>query len=158
MTMVPLIAAYFVGDREVSGSEFWSWTIGVLTLTLICRLIADRLDRERIQRELRLAGCEVLNISWAPFGRGWSGEESSRIYDVRYRTADGRQISANCKTSLFSGVYWSAGAPPTRYGDERPPSADPAVGSEPGVSCPRCGRTCSDGAKFCSYCGGEIQA
>jgi hypothetical protein len=155
-TVNPLIAIYSIGEREVSGSEFWPWTLGVLTLVLIGRVIADRLDRERIQRELHLAGCEVLDIAWAPFGRGWSGEASSRIYEVRYCTADGREISASCKTGMMPGVYSSAGAPPTHYGDERPEPAEPAVESEPGRSCPRCGSTEGGNARVCSYCGGEL--
>lgn len=69
--------------------------------------IAMRMDRERINEYLGYQGSEVLSITWEPFGRGWFGEKDSRIYLVRYKMQDGTVKEAYCKTSLFSGVYFS---------------------------------------------------
>ncbi len=154
--MLPLLAEYYINDRQVSASEFWPWAIGIGALAVFLRCIADRMDRSRIHDVLRAAGCVVLDITWTPFGRGWFGEEDSRIYEVRYRTSDGREVIANCKTSMTSGVYWSAGGPPTRYGSDEPASSAPPPEAAQGTSCPRCGRTCQPGASFCSYCGVKL--
>ena len=50
-------------------------------------------------------GGTVLYSNWSPFGRGWFGEQSDRIYGVRYLDKDGNEHEAHCKTSMWTGVY-----------------------------------------------------
>lgn len=71
------------------------------------RLLADRWDRDRIQQYVAERGGSVNDIAWQPFGRGWFGEKGDRIYEVEYTDRDGGSHSASCKTSLFSGVYFT---------------------------------------------------
>jgi hypothetical protein len=42
-----------------------------------------------------------------PFGPGWFGEKSDRIYAVRYLDKDGNEHEARCKTSMWTGVYFT---------------------------------------------------
>lgn len=65
------------------------------------------MDKARITEYVRQRGGRVVSISWAPFGRGWFGEKNDRIYEVVYHDSAGNQHWATCKTSLFSGVYWT---------------------------------------------------
>ena len=71
------------------------------------RLLADRWDRERIQHYVAERGGSVNDITWQPLGRGWLGEKGDRIYKVDYTDGDGASHSASCKTSMFSGVYFT---------------------------------------------------
>jgi hypothetical protein len=80
---------------------------GVAALAIILRLVAGSMDRTRIAAYVRDRGGRVLDCRWTPFGRGWFGEKSDRIYTVRYVDADGAEHRATCKTSLFTGVYWT---------------------------------------------------
>jgi len=93
-------------------------------LAIGVRLVAGGQDRERIRDEVRKRGGEVIDITWSPMGKGWWGEKSDRIYTVEYRDASGMHRRAWCKTSMFTGVYFS----PI---DEEPglPAA-PALGGE----------------------------
>ena len=74
---------------------------------LLIRIVADRMDRARIADYVRGQGGELRSIRWSPFGRGWLGEKSDRIYEVDYADREGRTHHATCKTSLFTGVYWT---------------------------------------------------
>jgi hypothetical protein len=65
------------------------------------------LDKDRIRNYIQDQGGRIISISWAPFGTGWFGSKNERIYEVVYYDADGDQHWATCKTSLFSGVYWT---------------------------------------------------
>jgi hypothetical protein len=84
-----------------------------MALAVGLRILADRLDRSRIRKEIAASGGEVLDIRWSPFGRGWFGERSNRIYEVTYRTTNGKTLTATCKTSLFTGIFWLGDAPPS---------------------------------------------
>jgi hypothetical protein len=85
----------------------------VLALIVAMRVLADRLDRERIREDVGERGGLVQDITWRPFGRGWFGEKSDRIYEVAWTDAHGAGHVSWCKTSLWTGVYWSENAPPT---------------------------------------------
>lgn len=74
-------------------SAIWFWSMS--------------LDKDRIAGYVGQRGGRIVSISWAPFGRGWFGEKGDRIYEVVYYDSDGAQHFATCKTSLFSGVYWT---------------------------------------------------
>jgi hypothetical protein len=120
------------------------------------RLLAGKFDRERIREELSSAGCEVLDITWSPFGTGWFGEKSDRIYAVRYRTSDGEILDATCKTSMTTGVYWSSGSPPTKFGEGRRSVRRVSARRSAQGGCLRCGTAVSEEARFCSNCGGKL--
>jgi hypothetical protein len=76
-------------------------------LALAIRLFAGTLDHDRIRQYVQQRGGSVRSIQWSPFGRGWFGDKHHRIYEVSYDDADGYPHVATCKTSLWSGVYWT---------------------------------------------------
>jgi hypothetical protein len=65
------------------------------------------MDKDRITAYVQERGGRIVSINWAPLGKGWFGEKNDRIYEVVYYDRDGNQHWATCKTSLFSGVYWT---------------------------------------------------
>jgi hypothetical protein len=79
----------------------------LLGLGLFVRLLAGGADNGRIENYVRERGGRLISCNWAPFGKGWFGEKSDRIYSIRYRDADGHEHEASCKTSMFSGVYFT---------------------------------------------------
>lgn len=91
-----------------------------LALAVAVRFVADRMDRERIRKDVDARGGQVLDITWKPFGRGWFGEKSDRVYLVEWADAAGASRRSWCKTSLFSGVFWTEedGTAPGRGGGE----------------------------------------
>ncbi len=86
------IAFFFVVALLV-GFGIWAFTMG--------------LDKDRIKDYVHERGGRIISISWAPFGRGWFGEKEERIYEVVYYDQAGNQHFATCKTSLWTGVYWT---------------------------------------------------
>jgi hypothetical protein len=70
-------------------------------------LVARSFDKDRIREYIEEHGGRVVSISWAPFGKGWFGEKNDRIYEVVYYDKAGNQHFATCKTSFWSGVYWT---------------------------------------------------
>ena len=82
--------------------------VAVTLLVLVAlgiRLAAGSLDHGRVRAHFESQGAQLLSARWEPFGRGWFGEKGDRIYRVRWRDAAGDVHEAQCKTSLFSGVY-----------------------------------------------------
>lgn len=77
----------------------------VVALIVVVRLCAGGLDRERIGNYFRARGDTLITCEWTPFGRGWFGERSDRIYAVRFRKSDGALWRAVVKTSMWTGVY-----------------------------------------------------
>jgi hypothetical protein len=104
-------ATHTVADQHSDGGFV---LFGFLALILGSRLLADRMDRWRINDYVKSAGASVVAIVWEPFGTGWPGSKRERIYSVTYRTAKGSLVTATCKTSLLSGVYWTDGPAPFR--------------------------------------------
>lgn len=80
---------------------------GVILMAVLVRVWAGAMDRSRIESYIQSQGGRVVSISWAPFGKGWFGEKSDRIYEVVYYDRDGHQHLATCKTSMFTGVYFT---------------------------------------------------
>jgi hypothetical protein len=76
-------------------------------VAIAIRLMAGGLDHDRVRAYVQSRGGRLLEANWAPFGKGWFGEKSDRIYEIRYADADGNEHRASCKTSLFSGVYFT---------------------------------------------------
>ena len=64
-------------------------------------------DKGRIANYIEERGGILLSSEWAPFGKGWFGEKSDRIYEISYCDAEGNERTAFCKTSLWTGVYLS---------------------------------------------------
>jgi hypothetical protein len=85
----------------------------VAVFAIISRSIAQNLDRQRIREYVEKGGNEVLEIVWKRFGKGWLGSTNQRIYDVTFKTRQGKTFTATCKTNMFGGVYWTGQAPPT---------------------------------------------
>lgn len=77
----------------------------VLVGMLIFRLVAGSMDGNRVKEYIGSQGGELLESKWSPFGRGWFGDKSDRIYEIRYRDRSGSLHEATVKTSMFSGVY-----------------------------------------------------
>ena len=86
---------------------------------LAIRFLVDRLDRDRIRKDVAARGGEVEDITWRPFGRGWFGEKSDRVYEVAWTDGMRHAHVAWCKTSLFSGVFWSEDSSMLRGGAGR---------------------------------------
>lgn len=74
---------------------------------VVLRLFAGELDRDRVKAYIEARGGELLEVRWAPFGPGWPAEGASRIYRVRYFDKDRNERLAYCKTSMWSGVYFT---------------------------------------------------
>jgi hypothetical protein len=91
----------------------WILLVGI-ALGLGIRWVAAGFDRDRIREYVESGGGKVLDIKWNPFGPGWFGS-SERVYDVRYQTRDGQIHTSTCKTSAYSGVYWTGPTPPAGW-------------------------------------------
>lgn len=81
--------------------------LGFIALAIVIRLLAGGMDGDRVRAYIEQRGGRLLSSGWAPFGKGWFGEKSDRIYEVRYLDGDGNEHEATCKTSLFTGVYFT---------------------------------------------------
>ena len=80
---------------------------GIIAVAILFRVAAGSIDHQRVREYVEGRGGKLLSCEWAPFGRGWFGEKSDRIYEVRYRDRDGNLHWATCKTSMWTGVYWT---------------------------------------------------
>jgi hypothetical protein len=94
--------------------------VGFVVLALVIRLLAGGMDGDRVRSYIEQRGGRMLSSGWAPFGKGWFGEKSDRIYEVHYLDQDGNEHQATCKTSLFTGVYFTEDRI-VSYGERRPP-------------------------------------
>ena len=65
------------------------------------------MDGDRIANYVASRGGKLIAKNWSPFGRGWFGERSDRIYEIEYVDRDGNRRAATVKTSLFTGVYFT---------------------------------------------------
>src|SRR5687768_1769302 len=74
---------------------------------IVVWFLARAMDSNRVKEYVEARGGKLLQKRWAPFGKGWLGEKSDRIYEVRYLDKDGNVHQASCKTSMWSGVYWT---------------------------------------------------
>ncbi len=81
--------------------------IGFIVLAVLIRFGAGSTDDGRIRDSIEQQGGKTRSINWSPFGRGWFGSKNERIYEVVYEDAQGKIHQAYCKTSMFSGVYWT---------------------------------------------------
>ena len=78
-----------------------------IVIAIIIRLLAGSMDGDRVRAYIEERGGRLISSGWAPFGKGWFGEKSDRIYEVRYLDSEGNEHEASCKTSMFTGVYFT---------------------------------------------------
>ena len=97
-------------------------------LAVLIRFAAGSSDDGRIRDSIEQQGGKIRSINWSPFGRGWFGSKNERIYEVVYEDAQGKVHQAYCKTSMFSGVYWTDDKIV-----ESPITMDSQSGSDPGT-------------------------
>ncbi len=81
--------------------------LGGVTLLIGARLLEGMFDKYRIKRYIEARGGKLIRARWSSFGPGWLGNRNQRFYRIVYRDADGKDHRATCKTSLFSGVYFT---------------------------------------------------
>lgn len=110
---------------------------------LTIRVIMHFIDKSRIKEEIESKGGRVISIRWNPFGRGWFFEKTERHYSVTYTDRSGANVSANCKTSLFTGVYWAEG----------PKLEEPRPRFIPRHRCSQCGYAIDAAWRACPNCG-----
>ena len=111
---------------------------------LTFRVVMHFVDKNRIKDEIEAKGGRVISIRWNPFARGWFFEKNERHYDVTYTDRSGATVSTTCKTSLFTGVYWSEGprleeAPPRIIPRHHCAKCRYAINAE-WRACPNCGQ------------------
>lgn len=78
-----------------------------LAIVALSWVMTGWLDRRRMQGYVASLGGEVLDVRWSPFGPGWFGEKSDRIYFVRYVDRESAEHEAYCKTGFWTGVYFT---------------------------------------------------
>jgi hypothetical protein len=100
----------------------------VIIIAIVIRLAAGGLDHDRVRQYVESRGGRVIEANWSPFGPGWFGEKSDRIYAVRYLDRDGNEHQAYCKTSMWTGVYFTEDRIVT-YAD-RPAGEKPSLEEE----------------------------
>ena len=84
--------------------------IGIVLFSVVAialRLLLDVMDEGRVRTYISEHQGRLLQCEWKPFGKGWLGDQSDRIYEVRYLDREGNEHHAQCKTSMFSGVYFT---------------------------------------------------
>lgn len=77
----------------------------MIFLIIGLRLLAGVLDDDRIRKYIAEHNWELIEKYWDPFGPGWFGDKSDRIYAIQYRDEVGSIHKAHVKTSMLSGVY-----------------------------------------------------
>jgi len=112
------------------------------------RLLDGAIDKARIRRYVEARGGKLMQARWRLFAPGWLGNRNQRMYRVVYRDADGQNHLAHCKTSMFSGVYFTGDVVlPHRYGqvpkDKCLSCGYNLTGNVSGV-CPECGAPLHD--------------
>jgi len=121
--------------------------LALAAVALIGRLIAGTMDKNRFQKYAAVRGWKMLHLTWEPFGRGWFGEKSDRIYEVTYQAPDQAVYIAWMKTSLFSGIYVSD----TALLDPGENGAMQKI-FKATADCPRCGASVKSGVAICPNC------
>jgi hypothetical protein len=76
-----------------------------ILVAIFIRFAAGGLDHDRVRQYVEERGGKLISADWAPFGPGWFGEKSDRIYQVHYVDVDGNKHEAYAKTSMWTGVY-----------------------------------------------------
>jgi hypothetical protein len=87
--------------------EFFWIIFLVVGFAILIRMVQGSSDKSRVLYYLQDKGCKLIEIHWVPFGPGWFGKHHDRIYEVRFIDKDGNRHHAFCKTSGWSGVYFT---------------------------------------------------
>lgn len=119
-----------------------------ITAGLAIRILMHFVDKSRIKDEVESRGGRVISISWNPFGRGWFFEKNERHYSVTYTERSGTTVVADCKTSLFTGIYWADG----------PKSEQPRPRFFSRHRCSKCGYAINAEWRACPNCGKQINS
>lgn len=107
------------------------------------RVAMHFVDKSRIKDEIQSKGGRIISIRWHPFGRGWFFEKNERHYSVTYTDRLGATVSATCKTSLFTGIYWA----------DAPKSEEPRPMLISRHRCSKCGYAINIEWRVCPNCG-----
>ena len=114
-----------------------------LVAIVVIRAILHFVDKSRIREDVEAKGGRILSIRWNPFGRGWFFEKNERHYAVTYMDRSGATISAACKTSLFTGTYWT----------DAPLADEPRPKFISRHRCSKCGYALKANWRACPNCG-----
>lgn len=79
----------------------------LILVAIVSRVVAGAMDRDRVRKHVEKMGGKLLQCNWSPLGPGWFGDKDNRIYKVRYTDRNGAEHMAYCKTSFWSGVYFT---------------------------------------------------
>jgi hypothetical protein len=66
-----------------------------------------RSNRNNVEKYIESKGGELISQEYAPYGKGWLGEDRNRIFKISYRDKQGNLHESWAKTGVFSGVYLS---------------------------------------------------
>ncbi len=81
--------------------------VGGIGLLVGVRILDGAIDKARIKKYVESRGGEFREAKWRLFAPGWLGNKNQRMYRVVYRDGNGVNHLAHCKTSMFSGVYFT---------------------------------------------------
>jgi hypothetical protein len=90
-----------------TGPTFALIVLGAIVVAVLLRLLHGGMDHDRLQKYIENSGGKLISATWEPFGPGWAGSDKDRIYLVRYVDKDGLSRHAYCRTSGWSGVYFT---------------------------------------------------
>ena len=113
----PLLVNGYLGVSTVEPGFF---ILLIFASALILRLIAGSMDTTRIYAYAASRGWKIRDKKWDPFGPGWFGDRSDRIYQVIFFEERGNVKKTHVKTSLFRGG-WHWLSERGRHGDDRQP-------------------------------------
>lgn len=74
----------------------------MIIFAIVIRLFAGGADDSRLKDYIEERGGRLISSNWAPFGKGWFGEENDRIYEMGYDDKDDNEHEASCKTSMLT--------------------------------------------------------
>ncbi|MDQ8181709.1 hypothetical protein [Pelagicoccus sp. SDUM812005] len=154
-----VFSTFYIFGNEVGAAHGILGLVAIIAVAIAMRIVAGKWDRARIREELESSGCTFVSATWAPFGKGSFGEDSSRSYEVCYLNPDGERQYASVKTSLFTDVFWSGDGSPQRFGGRKPePSPQaPILPNSEGTDCSNCGFFLELEHRFCPHCGAKKQ-
>lgn len=80
-----------------------AWTTALVIVGLLTfRAVLFGIDRRRIRSFVENKGGRICEITWSPFGPGWTkGRYRTRGYRVYYFDSTGREHKAYCYTDVF---------------------------------------------------------
>ncbi|HEY7402421.1 MAG TPA: hypothetical protein VIB39_02790 [Candidatus Angelobacter sp.] len=126
---------------------FVSVIVGGIVAFNFGRSYFARLDLRRITENVTENGGEVIRITLHSPSR-IGNRSSDKVYDVAFKTRDGKRITTMCMTSISSGVVWIS---------EKPPEDGIEISDEPvpteSINCLQCGAKISPVATNCKQCG-----